>query len=159
MSFIIGFIFKFLAYIGFGFIMEIIASAVQKVTDGEITEEDKKLKGSVALWMIPVYGLLLTIVFELVYFGLINNLFFLIRYLIWAVAFTGFEILFGFLYDKFLHIRPWDYTGEKGSILKGYTKLTLIPLWGIAGLIIEQYAKLLNYLSPYIVTYIKSLFS
>jgi len=157
-NFLLGSLFKFYAYVFFGLIMEVKFTAISNIIDGKITEEDKKMKGYVPLWMIPVYGLLLTFVFEPVYFYLIYDLNFILRYIIWCITISGFEALSGFLYDKYMNLRPWDYRGTYGSILNGYTKWTLIPLWGIAGLFIEQYVKLINFLTPSAIEYFKGLF-
>lgn len=159
LSSILASIFQFWAYVFFGLIMEIKFTAISRVADGKITEEDKKLKGYVPLWMIPIYGILLTFVFTPVYFYLIIDYSFIIRYVVWCVTFTGFEALSGYLYDKFLNVKVWDYSKDKGSILNGYTKLTLLPAWGLAGLIIEQYVEFITYLTPsavqYFLTFIK----
>jgi uncharacterized membrane protein len=82
----------------------------------------------------------------------------MLRYAVWCITISGFEALSGFIYDKYMNIKPWDYTGQFGSILNGYTKWTLIPLWGIAGLIIEQYVKLINFLTPSAIEYFRNLF-
>lgn len=153
MSLLIGTFFKFCAYVVFGLIMEVKFSAISKIADGDITKEDKKMRGYVPLWMIPVYGILLTFVFSPVYFLLLQNQHFIVRYISWAITFTLFEALSGFLYDKLLNVKVWDYSNDKTSILNGYTKLSFIPLWGIAGLIIEQYVLFITFLTPYAIAY------
>ncbi len=157
MEIIIGWIFRFWAYVFFGFAMEIKVTALSKVTDGDITEEDKNLHGYISLWMIPVYGILLLFIFEFVH-GYIETWNFVFRYIVWCLSFTAFEALAGWFYDKVLHVRPWDYRKDWGSIFNGYTKLTYIPLWGIAGLIIEQYSRLLIFLTPYACDYFQTVF-
>jgi hypothetical protein len=74
LNFALGSIFRFWAYVFLGLIMEIKFTAISKVVDGNITEEDKKLKGYVPLWMIPVYGILLTFVFSPFVFSCVNKL-------------------------------------------------------------------------------------
>jgi len=152
-NFLIASIFKFTAYAFFGLIMEVKFTALSLVTDGQITEEDKKLKGYVPLWMIPVYGLLLTFIFTPVYF-LIQDWSFIYRYLIWCVTISGFEALSGFLYYKWLHVRVWDYSQDKGHILKGFTKLPLVPVWGAVGLLLEQYVLFITALVPSVISYV-----
>ena len=154
---LIGWFFRFWAYVFFGFIMEIKVTAILKLTDGEITEDDRNLHGQISLWMIPVYGILLLFVFEPVH-NLIGSWHFIYRHIIYSISFTAFEALSGWLYDRYLHVRPWDYRNDWGSILNGYTKLTYIPLWGIAGLIIEQYSRLMIFLSEYVYEYCLILF-
>jgi uncharacterized membrane protein len=80
-----------------------------------------------------------------------------LRYAVWCLTFTSFEALSGYLYSRFLKVKVWDYTNDFGSILGGNTKLTLVPAWGIAGLVIEQYVLFITYLTPTAVQYFKSL--
>jgi len=152
----IEWIFRFWAYVFFGFVMEIKVTAISKVTDGTITQDDRKLHGNISLWMIPVYGLLILFFFEAVNSS-IESLNIIIRYIVWSITFTFFEILSGWFYDRFLHIRPWDYRKDRGSICNGYTKIHYIPLWGLVGLVIEQYSSLMIYISPGVVEYFKNI--
>ena len=130
-------IIRFLGYIGFGFVMEMTFVALSKVIDGKIRGRDIYLEGHTYLWMAPIYGTLLLFIFEPVY-SLIASWHPFFRFLIWSITFTFFEGLFGYIYDKILGFCPWDYSSSKFKIFKnGYTKWTLIPQWGIAGLFIE----------------------
>lgn len=134
---------RFFGYIGFGFVMEMTFVALSKVIDGKIRGRDIYLEGHTYLWMAPVYGFLLLFIFEPVH-SLTMNIYPLFRFIIWAITFTFFEALCGWIYDKKLGFCPWDYSGSKFKMFKrGYTKWTLIPQWGIAGLFIEGYSYML----------------
>jgi uncharacterized membrane protein len=152
-------LYKFLSYVSFGFLLEITFTAISKLTDGKITDEDKDLKGTISLWMIPVYGFLIWLLFEPLY-SLVHNLPFYIRYGIWAITISGFEALSGFLYDKYLNIQPWDYSNDKFKVFKrGYTTWVLVPCWGFIGLILEHYTTFIQKMSefvPYVISFMRS---
>ena len=153
-NFIIACSFRFIAYFFFGFALEIFFVAVSKITDGKIAGRDKYLEGKTYLWMIPIYGILLLGVFEPL-FHLVHEWPWYCRFLLWAVSFTFFEGLTGWLYDKILGFCPWDYSKDKWKVFeRGYTKWSLLPMWGIAGLVIEHYSALMVYLSPHVITFI-----
>ena len=153
-EFLLASLFKIWSYIVFGFMLEIKFTAIGQIADGDITKEDKKLKGSISLWMIPIYGLLVWGLFEPLS-GLVINWPWYVRYVIWAILISGFEALSGWIYDKYFNIRPWDYSTSKFKVFKnGYTKWTYVPLWGLAGLILEHYSRIVVYLSQYFVKYI-----
>ena len=73
----------------------------------------------------------------------------------WAVAFTICEIIGGFIYQKVLGFYPWDYYKEsKYKIFKdGYSLWTLIPCWGVAGIVLEKYVKLITFLSQHLTNF------
>lgn len=139
---------RFMGYVMFGFFMEVCFVAISKIIDGKIRGRDVYLEGHTYLWMVPVYGFLLLLIFEPVH-GLIENWNILARWFIWAITFTYFEALAGYIYDKILGFCPWDYSESKYKMFKrGYTKWTLLPQWGIAGLVIELYSRALIKVSP-----------
>lgn len=131
--------------------MEILVTANSNILDGEVTQQDKLLEGHVTLWMIPVYGILLTFMFEPA-FLIIRGLDWYIRYIIWCISFTLFEWLAGWIYDKKIGFCPWLYD-TKDKIGKGYARWAYLPAWGIAGLVVERLYNLLIYLSPYVSKY------
>ena len=141
------YLFRIFHYATFGFSMEVLLVAITHVVDGKITKEDKLLKGSTYLWMIPIYGILLPFVFEPLR-SITSDWFLIARFFSWAVLITFFEGLTGWIYDKTLGFCPWDYSKSKYKIFeRGYTKWTLVPAWGIAGLVLERYSDLLIKLS------------
>ncbi len=101
--------------------------------------------------MIPLHGLGMLFAFEaLASFIAGYNIVF--RYLIWAISFTCAEIFWGFVLDKTLGFFPWDYykLSKYKFPKQGYSSYTLIPQWGIAGLMLEFYSNLMIKLSPYV---------
>lgn len=140
-------------YTMFGLFIEILYTGISNVTDGEISGRDKYLEGKTYLWMIPIYGILLTGLFHPLY-QLLAGLDIIYRFIIWAILITSFEALTGWAYDKWLGFCPWDYSRSKWKVFeRGYTKWYLLPLWGLAGLVIEHVTRLLIYLNPYINAY------
>lgn len=134
---------RFLGYVMFGFFMEVCFVALSKIIDGKIRGKDIYLEGHTYLWMIPIYGVLLLFVFEPLH-SLIYSWNVIVRWIVWAITFTFFEGLAGYCYDKILGFCPWDYSKSKWKVFKnGYTKWSLLPQWGIAGLIIEGYSIML----------------
>lgn len=140
-------------YVMAGFTLEIIFSVTGiELCVGEKLKKQTPhhfLEGFVSLYMIPIHGLGMFFGFEWMS-SLISEYHFLLRYLVWCLLFTGAEALTGFLYEKTLGFYPWEY--YKKSRFKvfqgGYTLWTLIPLWGIAGMMLEQYSRLLIHLTP-----------
>jgi hypothetical protein len=150
----IGLIFRFFCYVFLGLFLEIVVSAINSFFSN--LKLNKKhywfLEGRSYLWMIPVYGFLLLYLFEFVNFH-IYTFFIIVRYFIWAIIFTTGEWTSGFIYDKILGRCPWLYEGK--YVITGYTKLTLIPLWGIFGLVVEHYSSLVLYLTKYVILFYK----
>lgn len=96
----------------------------------------KKLKNDVSLLMIPVYGfglMFFSVISELVIYWLAWH-----RFILWMLSFSAVEVLSGYLYNKYLHECPWDYSKEPDVIFK-YTRIGLLPWWGFCGLILEHY--------------------
>ena len=152
---IIELTFRFLLYVFFGFSMEVVLSVVGlNITNGfRINRRcsPKYLEGFVSLYMIPIHGLVMLFGFEFLNLQ-ISSLHIGLRYAIWCIAISTTEALGGFLYDKFLGFYPWDYYADSPYRVfkRGYTLWTLVPQWGIAGLVLEQWSRLLIYLSPHV---------
>ena len=144
---IVEMLFRFFIYISVGLVMEIKFVAATKLMDGKITDEDKKLMGTVSMWMVPVYGFLILFVFEAV-FNVIYSWPWWARYIVWSFSITGFEVLSGFIYDRILGFCPWNYRKSPFAICGNYTKSYLVPLWGLAGLALEKLVELLIFISP-----------
>ena len=84
-------VFRIAAYVAFGLVMEIGFTAISALVDGKITEEDKRLRGVVSLYMIPVYGLLLLVMFEPAYALMSSwHMPWYVRYVVYAVLITAF---------------------------------------------------------------------
>ena len=158
-------IFRTLAYIFFGLVLEITFTAISNrimpesnPADGVNLGKTKLMRGDVSLFMIPIYASIVWMyepIFSLMYSF---NIFIVIRFLIWAVLISGIEALTGFIYDKTLKIRPWDYSLCKDKVFKnGYTRWTYVPMWGVAGIVIELYVQVLRGLSPHVQQVIDSI--
>jgi len=146
------YIFQIVAFIFFGLSMEIIfaVTGIELVLGQKLKKQTphKYLEGFVSLYMMPIHGLGVCFLFVPI-FEQIQSLHIIIRYLIWCVSITGTEIIYGFLLEKAIGFYPWDYYKlSRFKIFKnGYSLWTLLPLWGIAGLILERYTALIVRLS------------
>tara|TARA_B100000925_G_scaffold255196_1_gene208428 strand:+ start:1616 stop:2095 length:480 start_codon:yes stop_codon:yes gene_type:complete len=145
-------IFEITFFVFFGLTMEIIFSVcgIERCLGKKLKKQTphKYLEGFVSLYMIPIHGLGVYFLYK-PFFYWISDFPISARYVIWALAFTKCEIIGGFIYKKILGFYPWDYYKEsKFKIFKdGYSLWTLIPCWGIAGLVLEKYVKLITFLS------------
>jgi len=142
----------------FGFTLEVIFSVtgIERMLGYKLQRRvpAKYLEGFISLYMIPIHGLGLLFGFELVR-DLTRDFYLPFRFLIWSVAITSIEVIGGFIYHKTVGFYSWDYYKEsKYKIFKeGYSLWTLVPQWGIAGMILEQYVDLMRYLSPLVAQY------
>lgn len=146
-----GMIFRLVAYIFFGIVMEVLVSSITTASRCGWRDDAKKMIGSVSIFMAPVYGLGLLFLFEPIRELLLpfNSW---IQFLAYGCAFTLIEFLAGAFFDRVCHIRLWDYTDCSDSIM-GYTRTALFFQWGFAGIMLSSYAGLLLYLSPFIVKF------
>ena len=149
------FLFKFIAFVFFGLSLEVIFSVtgIELALGKKLKKQTphKYLEGFVSLYMIPIHGFGMTLGFVPMY-HYIQDVNIFIRYIIWSLAFTLCEIIGGVIYTKVLGFYPWDYYKESRFKIfsNGYSLWTLIPLWGIAGLILERYTDLILKLSKFI---------
>ena len=155
------FIFRFFAYAMAGFFLEVTFSVIgiEFCLGKKLKKQTphKYLEGFVSLYMIPIHGLGMYFGFEFQH-SQIAELNIFVRYLIWCLSITSVEALSGFIMHRTIGFYPWDYYKDsKYKVFEnGYTLWSLIPLWGIAGLILEQYSRLLIYLSPIVQNYFGS---
>ncbi len=153
MEIIIPLGFRFIMYVFFGFFMEIIYSVIgiNRSLGYTINRRVpvKYLEGFVSLYMIPIHGLGMLIGFEGVA-PYIAPLPWIARLFCWMILISGMEAFTGFIYHKLTGFYCWDYYKEsRYKVFKnGYTLWTLLPQWGISGLVLEIYSKLLIELSP-----------
>ena len=155
------YLFRAIAYIMFGIVMEVMFSVVgievllgQTIPNRRLPK--RYLEGFVSLFMIPLYlwigFMIMEPELEFIPLPII------IRFLAWSVCLTMWEALYGFMLDAFLGDYPWSYYAlSKYKIFKrGYTLWTLVPVWGLVGLIAEWYVSLVLYLSPYVERFVNS---
>lgn len=67
----------------------------------------------------------------------------LIKVMIFAIAVTGIELLFGMIFNVLLKMNVWDYSGMDYNF-KGQICLTFSALWGCLGMIAIPLADFLN---------------
>lgn len=145
--------FRFFYYVCVGFFLEIVYSVfgVDRACGFELKRRvpKKYLEGFVSLYMIPIHGFGMLFLFEPVY-QLIKTWPWALRFFIYAPLITIMEALGGQIYFKILGFYSWDYYRDsKYKIFKeGLTLWTLLPQWGIAGLLFELNSRLLVYLAP-----------
>ena len=161
---IIGCLFRFVFYVFFGISLEVIFAVhgIEQVMGCKIPRRvpKKYLEGFISVYMFPLHGLGLLFAFEPVY-SLIADWFVIFRFLFWALSITCAEIIWGIICQKVLGFYSWDYYAlSKYRIFKkGYSLWTLVPLWGVAGLVLEFYSSLLIYLSPHVAIFVKAFFA
>ena len=153
-------IFRFCIYVLVGIFMEFMVTGISKlitvlhdkIDDRPINKEDEKLTGYTYLWMIPVYGFFLLLAFEPVFY-IVKDFPIGFRYLIWCIAFTGFEFLSGFIYYKIIGFCPWQYQKWEFPKGKGFITMMFVPAWGFAGITIEQITLFLYHLDLCVLSY------
>lgn len=155
---LVAFAFRFVAYMAFGLCMEMLVAidGIERLVGVRIPRRVPRhyLEGFVSAYMIPLHGLGILFLFE-PGSALVAPLPFFARFVVYAVGITACEIGWGFLLDKTLGFFPWDYYAlSKWRIGKrGYSLWTLVPMWGLAGLLLERYTSLMLHLSPHVVSY------
>ena len=154
----IAYVFRFLMYVMFGLSMEVLFAVhpIEMVLGCKVNRRvpKKYLEGFVSAYMIPLHGLGVLFGFESMVL-LISDFNIAIRFVVYSLGITVSEALWGYVCDKVLGFYSWDYYADsKYKIFeRGYTLWTLVPIWGIAGMILEIYTKLMVYLSPHVVEF------
>ncbi|HOE82066.1 MAG TPA: hypothetical protein PK329_03725 [Myxococcota bacterium] len=150
--------FRFLIYSMTGMALETIfaVDGIERVSAVKIDRRvpKKYLEGFVSLYMIPLHGLGMLFLYEWGR-GISKEWFWLVRFCWWAVVISIMEVLWGVFLKKVVGFYPWDYYAKsKFKVLKnGYTMWTLVPLWGLTGLVFEHWSDLLIHLSPFVSQY------
>jgi uncharacterized membrane protein len=153
---LIGYLFRGIAYTMTGFFLEVVYSVVgiERSVGAPIPRRvpQKYLEGFVSLYMLPIHGIGMVLGFEPMVERICHlNVF--VRFIIYAVAITGSEAIGGWVYDKLFGFYSWDYykLSPYRVFKRGYTLWTLLPQWGLAGLVLEQVSLLLQHLTPSVV--------
>lgn len=158
METVVAVLFRFIAYVMFGLVTETLFAidGIDRVLGYHVERRvpRKYLEGFVSIYMIPLHGLGVLLLFE-PGAALIADLHLGLRFLIYALGITAMEAAWGFFLDKTFGFYTWDYYEKsKFKVFKrGYTLYSLIPFWGAAGLLLEVYTGLVLYLSPHVVVY------
>ena len=154
----IGYLFRFVMYTMFGLSMEVVFSVypIEIILGTKVKRRVpfKYLEGFVSAYMIPLHGLGLLLLFE-PGSAAISTLHPQVRFAIYAVGITAMEVTWGWLCEKVLGFYSWDYyASSRYRIFRGgYSLWTLIPCWGVAGMVLEVYTGLMQSLSPHVVTF------
>ena len=136
---------RFLLYGLAGWCGEILWTALrEKVTGCQL---DWKLRGTTYLWMFPIYGGALLLLFEPAHDAL-RTWAWPLRGLIYAVGSFAVEYLAGWLLRKVTGVCPWDYRGHSRWHVHGLIRLDYAPVWFTVGLGIEWLHDLLLALTP-----------
>ena len=151
----IPYIFRFVFYTAFGLVMETLCAvdAIERLLGCEVPRRvpRKYLEGFVSVYMVPLHGLGVLLVLEPMIL-LVAPLHWALRYVIYALVITASEVAWGWILDKVLGFYPWDYYAKSRFRMfkRGYTLWTLLPMWGLAGMMLEVYSGLLLHLSPHV---------
>lgn len=154
----IGLAFRLGGYVLFGLTLEVLFSmhGIDLMLGYKVKRRVpfKYLEGFTSAYMIPLHGLGLLFGFEFLH-AAIHDWFIGLRFVIWAGLITSCEVAWGVFLNKTLGFYSWDYYAEsRFKVFKGgYTLWTLIPMWGVAGLLLEVYADLLIHLTPHAVQF------
>lgn len=123
-----------LAYGLLGVAGEVIFTAVHSAT--RVEERSAKLEGHSYLWMLPIYGSAAWL-FEPLHDRLRHRPV-LRRGIAYAIGITGVEFASGMLLKKTVGLIPWDYSEHTRLSVGGAVRLDYLPVWGAAGLLLEQ---------------------
>lgn len=154
--------FRFLMYALMGLTLETVSAAdgIERTLGFPLKRRvpKKYLEGFVSLYMVPLHGLGMLFGFEVLR-DLTSEWFIGFRYLLWCFVISFGEVAWGWILDKTLGFYPWDYYAESRFRVfrRGYTLWTLVPLWGLAGLVLEIYSDLLRHLSPHVVGFFQNM--
>jgi hypothetical protein len=153
MDTLIGMAFRCTGYVLFGLSLEVIFSmrGIDLALGFPVPRRvpARYLEGFVSAYMIPLHGLGLLLAFEPTH-ALIRDWFIGLRFAVWALFITSGEVLWGIVLKKVLGFYTWDYYAQSRFRVfgGGYTLWTLIPMWGLAGLLLEVFSDLLLHLTP-----------
>jgi len=156
---VIPYLFRFVAYTFFGLTLEMtFATGGIEVALGCAVPRRvprKYLEGFVSLYMIPLHGVGVLFGFEPIRAAVLGWPW-PARFAVYAAGITLAEAAWGFVLDKTIGFYPWDYYASSRFRVfrRGYTLWTLVPLWGLAGLVLEWYCGLMIHLSPQVVGYV-----
>jgi uncharacterized membrane protein len=118
-----------------GWCTEIVWSASREKLTGRQT--GWTLRGTTYLWMLPIYGLLIFLLFEPVHNAL-RGWPWPLRGLIYMLGFFALEYATGWLLRRLIGACPWDYTIHSRWHVHGLIRLDYAPAWFLAGLGLER---------------------
>lgn len=102
------------------------------------SERNKELRGHSYLWMFPIYGLLALLYDP--FHHLVSHFHLPLRGTLYGACFLLVEYMTAWLLEIALGCVPWDYRrsapGHRWNV-KGYIRLDYLPVWALAGLLLE----------------------
>lgn len=128
----------FLAYGCLGITAEVFFTAIRTQVVGPIQAGEAigwDLQGQSYIWMLPIYGL--AAFFWPPIYRRIARFPLIVRLLMYAAGIFAVEFVTGFILEQVTGHCPWDYTGQRTSVL-GYIRLDYTPGWMAFGFLVEQ---------------------
>jgi len=128
-----------------GWCMEIIWTASREKVTG--IQTDWALRGTTYLWMFPIYGASLALLFEPVH-DLLRPWPWPLRGSVYVAGIFGVEYATGWLLRRLTGSCPWDYTHYSRWHVHGLIRLDYAPAWLIMALGVERIHDFLVTLTP-----------
>ena len=128
-----------------GWCTEIVWTASREKLTGRQT--GWTLRGTTYLWMLPLYGLPIFLLFEPIHNAL-RPWPWPARGLIYMLGFFALEYATGWLLRRLIGACPWDYTIHSRWHVHGLIRLDYAPAWFLAGLGLEHVHDFLVELTP-----------
>ena len=128
-----------------GWGMEIVWTAGREKITG--VQRDWKLRGTTYLWMFPIYGGAMALLFEPVH-DAIRPWPWPLRGLLYVVGIFAVEYATGWLLRRLTGACPWDYSGRSRWQVHGLIRLDYAPAWFLAALAAERVHDFLVALTP-----------
>jgi len=136
---------RFVLYGCLGWCTEIVWTACREKVTGR--QRDWKLRGTTYLWMFPIYGLALLLLFEPVH-NAVRPWPWPARGILYAMGFFAIEFATGWLLRRLTGACPWDYTAHSRWQVRGLIRVDYAPAWFLAGLGLEHVHDVLVTLTP-----------
>ena len=118
-----------------GWCTEIVWTACREKLTGR--QQGWTLRGTTYLWMLPIYGLSILLLFEPVH-NAVRPWAWPARGLVYMAGFFVMEFGTGWLLRRFTGACPWDYTIHSRWHVHGLIRLDYAPAWFMAGLGLER---------------------
>ena len=157
---VIGYGFRFVMYAVFGLTLEMLfsVSGIDHALGYKVQRRVPRryLEGFVSAYMIPLHGFGVLFLLEPVALAIVSWPW-PVRFLVYAALVSTMEVVWGWTLDKVLGFYTWDYyeRSRYRVFRRGYTLWTLVPLWGLAGLLLERCTRLMISLTPHAVAYLR----
>lgn len=121
---------KFLIFGTLGWCIEIVWTGLGSLLAGDVA-----LTAKTYLWMFPIYGM--TALMQPLFLALRRYCPIWQRCGVYILSIFAVEFLAGALLRLVTGVCPWDYSGQRLSVM-GFIRLDYAPLWAILGLFFEE---------------------